>query len=688
MRSCLGGSEIRRRAGTDRGGGTLTDTIPPQWDTAGFTAGLRISGYRLEERIGRGGMAAVFRAYDERLDRQVALKILAPALAQDDPFRQRFIAESRAAAAVDDPHIIPVYEAGEADGVLFIAMRLVRGGDLRTMVAEHGPLAPARAAWILSAVASALDAAHAAGLVHRDVKPANMLLDVRPGRPDHVYLSDFGVSKASVSTSGLTGSGQFIGTVDYAAPEQIHGQPVDGRTDQYALGCSAFELLCGHPPFFGKEWLAAMYSHLSAPPPGATSVRDELPAAVDDVFARVLAKSPVDRFESCQAFTNALRVALGLQAYAHDPQALASDTGGWDSETTLDPAAMDRAAFRLRVPGEAPGPSVPLAAGAGTDPRPTSQLTVGRGGMPPTMAPAAAAGRVRRVLLIALVAVLLITGAAIGVLLSRGHLPGPARYRFAPESYPGGLAISHGTDGSSLDVAMTVSNTTSKTVFAELQEPIPAAVAPNPHAITFTGKVKPLVTGPPVVWDMPLPAHGSVVVSYRVAELPIGGSNSRLMQLVGAYTAVSPQQVLEQIAHPGLLQTIWISPLDLHVNLRQPGRLTAHARLYNGALAPRADLVGAVWTSSNPSVLMVNHRNGTVTGESPGSAVVWVQIGTIRAKATVVVLAPPGYVPPPIQQSASPTPSPSSASVSPTPTPTTPSGTTSPTTPPPTPGAS
>src|SRR5260370_36259446 len=145
------------------GGGTLTDTIPPQWDPAAFTAGLRISGYRLEERIGRGGMAAVFRAYDERLDRQVALKILAPALAQDDPFRQRFIAESRAAAAVDDPHIIPVYEAGEADGVLFIAMRLVRGGDLPTMVAEHGPPAPAPAASILVAVCLGLGARACAG---------------------------------------------------------------------------------------------------------------------------------------------------------------------------------------------------------------------------------------------------------------------------------------------------------------------------------------------------------------------------------------------------------------------------------------------------------------------------------------------------------------------------------------------
>src|SRR5580692_948244 len=154
----------------------------------GFGPGSRIAGYRLEEQIGQGGMAVVFRAHDERLDRTVALKILAPALAADEAFRQRFIRESRAAAAVDDPHIIPVFEAGEADGVLFIAMRYVSGGDVRTLLDRDGALPAGRAAAIISAVASALDAAHAAGLTHRDVKPANMLIDVRPGRPDHVYL--------------------------------------------------------------------------------------------------------------------------------------------------------------------------------------------------------------------------------------------------------------------------------------------------------------------------------------------------------------------------------------------------------------------------------------------------------------------------------------------------------------------
>ena len=170
---------------------------------AGFSAGSRIAGYRLEEQIGKGGMAVVFRAQDERLQRQVALKILSPALVADEEFRRRFIRESRSAAAVDDPHIIPVFEAGDANGVLFIAMRYVPGGDVGTLMRRLGPLPGARAAAIVSAVASALDAAHAAGLVHRDVKPANMLVDARPGRPDHVYLSDFGLTKGSWSSTSM-----------------------------------------------------------------------------------------------------------------------------------------------------------------------------------------------------------------------------------------------------------------------------------------------------------------------------------------------------------------------------------------------------------------------------------------------------------------------------------------------------
>jgi serine/threonine protein kinase len=223
----------------------------------GFAPGSRIAGYRVQEQIGAGGMAVVFRALDERLDRLVALKLLAQWLASDAAFRHRFLRESRAAAAVDDPHIIPVYEAGEADGVLFIAMRYVSGGDVRDLLKREGPLAPGRAAALISPLASALDAAHAAGLVHRDVKPANMLVDARPGRPDHVYLSDFGLAKGSLPSARLTGSGQYPGTVAYMAPEQIEGRAVDGRADQYALACAAFELLSGAVPFERDQDMAA-----------------------------------------------------------------------------------------------------------------------------------------------------------------------------------------------------------------------------------------------------------------------------------------------------------------------------------------------------------------------------------------------------------------------------------------------
>ena len=345
-----------------------------------LAAGSQIASYRLEAQIGQGGMAVVFRAVDERLGRQVALKVLSPALAADEAFRHRFVRESRTAAAVDDPHIIPVYEAGEAGGALYIAMRYVPGGDVATLIRRAGPLPPARAAAIISPVASALDAAHAAGLVHRDVKPANMLLDVRAARPDHVYLSDFGLSKTWQGSAGLTGSGMFLGTLDYSAPEQIEGKAVDGRTDQYALGCAAFELLAGEPPFRRDQGLAVMYAQLSAPPPAMTQRRAELPAVVDEVFARVLAKSPAQRYGSCGEFAHALGLALGLPAYdnqsrhARPPGRAATVIGshalagpgrqpeGPDAGTAL--GGMDQAATRgprAGVPPDwpVPGPTIP-----------------------------------------------------------------------------------------------------------------------------------------------------------------------------------------------------------------------------------------------------------------------------------------------------------------------------------------
>jgi Protein kinase domain/FHA domain len=277
----------------------------------GLVAGSRVAGYVLEKLVGVGGMAAVFRARDERLGRVVALKLLTG----DEGVQRRFTREARAVAAVDHPHIIPIYEAGQAGGVLFIAMRFVAGDDLRVVVGREGGLRPRRAAAFISPVASALDAAHAAGLVHRDVKPANMLVDVGPGRPEHVYLSDFGLARGVSSLGGLTRPGQFLGTPDYSAPEQVSGRPVDGRADQYALACVAYTLLTGSVLFKREEPMAVLYAHLAAPPPRVTAARPDLPRALDEVLARALAKAPEERYGSCGAFADALREALGVDPY-------------------------------------------------------------------------------------------------------------------------------------------------------------------------------------------------------------------------------------------------------------------------------------------------------------------------------------------------------------------------------------
>lgn len=273
--------------------------------------GSRVAGYLIEEQIGAGGMAVVFRARDEVLGRLAAVKVIAPSLANDEEFRARFLRESRTIAAVDSLHIIPVYAAGEAEGLLYIATRFVPGGDLAMLMRRSGGrLAADRTASLIAQVASALDAAHAAGLVHRDVKPQNILVDTVPERPEHAFLSDFGLSKGTQSSTALTVSGQFLGTPDYSAPEQIRSEHVDGRADQYALACVAFVLLTGELPFHRPETVATMFAHVNDPVPLVTRLRPELPPAVNDVIVRALAKSAAGRYGRCGEFAAALREAL------------------------------------------------------------------------------------------------------------------------------------------------------------------------------------------------------------------------------------------------------------------------------------------------------------------------------------------------------------------------------------------
>ncbi|MGW6915115.1 serine/threonine-protein kinase [Kitasatospora sp. NPDC054939] len=274
--------------------------------------GRKLAGYRLEGEIGRGGMAVVYRAKDLRLGRTVAMKLLAPELARNEVFRQRFVHESEAAAAIDHPHIIPVFEAGESEGILFIAMRYVEGRDLRALIGRDGPLPVDRAARLAQQVASALDAAHLHGLVHRDVKPGNILVAAGTDseHPEHLYLTDFGLTKKSLSLSGLTTVGQIVGTLDYAAPEQISGKPVDGRCDLYSLACVVFEMVAGRPPFQRESDLAILWAHLNDPPPSLRAHRPGLPESVEAVVARALAKEPDQRFDSCLQFVDELRAAL------------------------------------------------------------------------------------------------------------------------------------------------------------------------------------------------------------------------------------------------------------------------------------------------------------------------------------------------------------------------------------------
>jgi serine/threonine protein kinase len=321
----------------------------------GLGPGSFVAGYQIQDRIGAGGMAVVFRARDERLGRLVALKVLAPALAADEEFRTRFIREWRSATAVEHPHIIPVYAADDAGDVLYIAMRLVTGGDLRSLTRREGPLDAWRAAGVISAVAAALDAAHGVGLVHRDVKPGNILIDSVAGLPDHVYLSDFGLSKGIMSATALTGTGQFLGTPDFAAPEQITGKRIDGRTDQYSLACVAFTLLTARPVYPRDEPMSAMFAHVQEPPPSAAALRPELPLAVDQVLARAMAKSPDDRYTTCGEFAAALRAAVSA---APDPSGFGQRSGTLDTATSLERsatvfAAPPNATARTGRPGPA-----------------------------------------------------------------------------------------------------------------------------------------------------------------------------------------------------------------------------------------------------------------------------------------------------------------------------------------------
>lgn len=324
--------------------------------------GTEFGGYRIERLLGAGGFCHVYLAEDLRpaLRRKVALKVLNPTLSADEKNRERFQRESLLAVELDDhPNIVGVLDAGEQDGRLFIAQRYIEGRDLGKIVEEDGPLTSERAVEVITEIGGALDTAHAAGLVHRDVKPRNILVRDRDQR---CFLADFGLTKRTAASDSLTGAGEFLGTFAYAAPEQLGGQPVDGRADLYALGCVLFESLTGSAPFTG-DIHTMITSHLTKHPPSLASVRSGLPPAVDAVIAKAMAKEPDDRYQTGAEFAEAARRALlgsGLPPPVVSPP-------GPSSATTTTTGATTAATFARPAP-----PAATTPAAASTPPAPPS----------------------------------------------------------------------------------------------------------------------------------------------------------------------------------------------------------------------------------------------------------------------------------------------------------------------------
>jgi serine/threonine protein kinase len=302
--------------------------------------GTELAGYRIESMIARGGMGVVYRALDVQLSRPVALKLLAPELAANDKFRQRFVRESRLAASVDHPNILPIYGAGESSGLLYIAMRYVRGTDLKEELDARGALPLTEVMRILADTASALDAAHAAGLVHRDIKPGNILLsDDRTYGHRHVYLTDFGLTKRATSATGVTTAGHFLGTLDYVAPEQIRGDDVDNRADVYALACVAYTLLAGHPPFEHDDDSAQLWAHMTEEPPFLCAERPELPSLIGVAIQAGMAKKRDDRPASCGGLIGMMDPVPSLPA--QPPLDARSVPAGASQDMEYDATARD-----------------------------------------------------------------------------------------------------------------------------------------------------------------------------------------------------------------------------------------------------------------------------------------------------------------------------------------------------------
>ncbi|HJQ45232.1 MAG TPA: serine/threonine-protein kinase [Amycolatopsis sp.] len=341
-------------------------------DVSGDLTGRRLGNYRIDGVLGKGGMSVMYKATDVRLGRKVALKVIGDHLGADAEFRERFVDEARNTSAIDHANVVPLYDFGEIEGMHYIAMRLVDGADLASLISD-GPLPPERALRLLDQVADALDSLHNRGLVHLDVKPANVLVTSRESTREHVYVADFGLTRRG-ATGHRTRGGDFLGSPTYAAPEHLRGEPLDGRTDQYALACVLFACLTGNPPFPG-DVPTVIKGHLAGEPPSVARAAG-LPPAIDDVIRRGMAKNPAERYDNCVELISAARKALEPAAPAEAPQPSAPRAEGG----RVQPYGQQQPGWGQQGPGGPPPPP-------GQYPPPRPQAPYGYPQQPPAYGP-------------------------------------------------------------------------------------------------------------------------------------------------------------------------------------------------------------------------------------------------------------------------------------------------------------
>ena len=629
--------------------------------SAYLAPGTHVGDYRIESFIDRGGMAFVYEATDLRLGRHVALKVLAPELAADPDFQKRFLRESRFAASLDHPNIVPIYEAGQAGELLYIAMRFVPGDDLAALLGKEHHLEPQRALGLLSGVASALDTAHAAGLVHRDVKPGNIL--VVPADRDiceHVYLSDFGLTKRSSSMTRITASGMFTGTMTYIAPEQIQGQPLDARTDLYALGCATYECLTGVAPFVRDDQAALLWAHLSDTPAPLSTHRREL-APADHVLAKALAKAPADRYQSGHEFITALSEALtpSQQGHVHPaPGRLRPLAPAPTRPPTPAPPTI------IRLPA-APAPvSVPAAPATQVRARaqetPTTEgagaaaaVTVMGRAVPQTAPPPRPPGshrqgrpRARRpswylpALAGAIIAALAASWFVVG---PGGDRPAAVFLPFALETYDNGVEVSRSwllsEEGDRLHGEVIMLGGSPGATFDEV---IPKSLAATAGQVRADPAPVEIVRDDPVLrFQAPSGPDGQITLSYDIEVTPEEPTRRRLDSWAADHKRERDAYLASvQEPQPDTLATLALLPDSLSVTVsQQPHQLSLVGTNTDGQPTDPAELGKALWTSTDPSVASVTNT-GVVTALAPGAVNIIAQLGPVQAEAVILVTDP------------------------------------------------